>query len=297
MQSCDYLMKRHNTFQSEIQQIRSIRNSMLRDLVALLWTNCPFNDQLPDALCFHAPQLKLEELIQWAEEIGSVEQLDANKLPLGKYAEQLLQLFFEHYPIFQLLGQNIQLIKDKETLGEIDFLLHDLKNHKYIHLEFALKFYLKTAWKGKETFLGPNVKDCLQRKSQKLISSQSQLLIQHTDLLTADLRQIPFQPKIWMKGVRFYPFLLNESYTHTKAWWLKIEDIGHLDKSDYSFELIDQKKDWIFPYFKAVAQDFEILKLEATTYLSQNRNALMVVRKKGEEVIDRGFVMRADWPN
>jgi hypothetical protein len=290
-------MKRHNTFQSEIHLIRSIRKPVLRDLVALLWANCPFNDQIPDELCFHAPQLKLEELIQWAEEIEIEEQLDANKLPLGKYAEQLLQIFFKNYSVFQLLGQNIQLIKDKETLGEIDFLLHDLKQNNYIHLEFALKFYLKTAWKGKEIFLGPHVKDCLQRKSQKLINRQSQLLNQHADLLTADLHKIPFQPKIWVKGVRFYPFRINESYTHAKAWWIKIEDIGHLDKSNYTFELINQKKDWIFPYFKAVAQDFETLKLEAKTHLSQNRNPLMVVRKKGKKVVDRGFVMRADWPN
>lgn len=291
-------MKRHNTFQGDIQQIRCIRNPLLRDLIALLWSDAVFNDQIPPELCFQPPQLSLKELIQWAEELKCVEEhIDASKLPLGKYAEKLLQIFFEQHPNFQLVAQNIQLIKDKVTVGEIDFLLRDLEINKHIHLEFALKFYLKTSWSGKEIFLGPNVKDNLNRKSQKLINSQSQLLNSHADLLSAELRNTIFQPKIWMKGVRFYPFQANENYTHAQAWWLNLESIELLDQAGFTFEHIEQKKDWIFPYFKKEAVDFKTLKFETKKYFNQNRNALMLVRKKGAEVLDRGFIMRTGWPN
>lgn len=291
-------MKRHNTFHEDIHQIRNVSNPIFRDLIALLWSKTVFNEEFPNELCFKPPQLTLKELIQWTESLKNIEEhLDASKLPLGKYAEKLLQIFFEQHPSFQLLAHNIQLVKDKETVGEIDFLLHDLKNEKHIHLEFALKFYLKTRCKGKEIFIGPNVKDTLGRKCQKLINSQSQLLNSHADLLSADLQNTIFHPKIWMKGVRFYPYQANENYTHSQAWWLNIKNIELLDQSGFTFECIKQKKDWIFPYFKAIAIDFETLKLETEKYFTQKRNALMLVRKKGEEVLDRGFIMREEWPN
>ncbi|MEX2380582.1 MAG: DUF1853 family protein [Vicingaceae bacterium] len=291
-------MKRHNTFQEDIQQIRGIRNPLLRDLLALLWSEAVFNDQLPSELRFQPPNLSLINFIQWVEGVGVVEEyIDVSKLPLGKYAEKLLQMFFEHHPNFKLIAQNIQLVKDKLTVGEIDYLLYDLKKDKHIHLEFALKFYLQTVWKGKVTFLGPNVKDSLSKKSQKLIKRQSQLLIQHADLLPTDLRSIDFQPQIWMKGVRFYPFQGNENYTHSRAWWLNIENIEFLQQADFTFELINHKKDWIFPYYKASSVEFETLSSKAKKYLEQKANALMVVRRKGGEVVDRGFIMRTDWPN
>lgn len=291
-------MKRHNTFQEDIQHIRNIPKPLLRDLVALLWSEAVFNDQFTVELCFQSPHLNLKEFIQWTESIEVMDlQIEPSRLPLGKYAEALLQIFFDHHPDFQLLARNIQLIKNKQTLGELDFLLFDMKKQNHIHLEFALKFYLKTIWKGEETFLGPNVKDTLSNKSQKLTNTQSQLLNQHADLLPANLQSINFQPQIWMKGVRFYPFQINENFTHSRAWWLDIKSIELLNQAGFTFELIEQKKDWIFPYYKASPVEFETLRLEAKKYLAHQANALMLVRKKGNEVIDRGFLMRADWPN
>jgi len=287
-----------NNFQKEISKIAAIDHPIVKDLIALIWSEEVYQAEFSDTFYFLQKKQSLSDLIEWSKNI----EIDTNfsklnKLPLGKYAESLLNIYFKNCKEFELLANNIQLIKENKTIGEIDFLLKDLIKEEYIHLEFALKYYLKVKWNGQLTFLGPNVNDQLRKKKEKLLGQQSRLLNRHQNLLDADFQKINFQPKIWMKGVRFYPFNISEKYSHTKAWWLNFEDIDKLQKRDTFFEVVSQKKDWIFPYFREKEVDFNSLKTKAEHYFQQKKNALMVVRKESNKVIDRGFIMRKKWPN
>jgi hypothetical protein len=40
------------------------------------------------------------------------------------------------------LYENIQVIEDKKTIGEIDFIIEDKNTKQVIHMELAYKFYL-----------------------------------------------------------------------------------------------------------------------------------------------------------
>lgn len=57
------------------------------------------------------------------------------KLPLGKRVEY----FFEHYlnlsNRYEVLKKNIQIIKNKNTLGELDFIVFDKKENCFKHVE------------------------------------------------------------------------------------------------------------------------------------------------------------------
>jgi len=287
-----------DNFQKQISQIAVIDQPLIQDLIALLWSEEAYQAEFPSEFYFHQKNQSLSDLIEWSKKIEiDTDFSEHNKLPLGKYAESLLIIYFKNCKKFELLANNLQLIKENKTLGEIDFLLKNLRSEEYIHLEFALKYYLKVQWKGQLVFLGPNVNNQLEKKKEKLLGQQSRLLNRHQSLLDANFQKINFQPKIWMKGVRFYPFNKKEEYSHTKAWWLNYENIDKLINKNIYFEAVPLKKDWIFPYFKEKEVDFNSLKTKAEHYFQQKKNALMVVRKENNKVIDRGFIMRKKWPN
>lgn len=290
-------MESQLAFNKHISQINQLKLPFLQDLVTLLWQTEVYKAHFEKGSVFSPPLQELESLIEWAKKLTPPNGQKNTNLPLGKYAEELITLFIEFHADYKLLARNIQLIANKKTLGEIDFLFHDLNNNQHIHLEFALKFYLKTKFNGEMVFLGPNVKDRLTKKKEKLVHSQTQLLKKHADLLPKEFAHILFTPKIWMKGVKFFPFALNRNYTHTKAWWLNLEAIELLNQDRISFEYVTEKKDWIFPYFKSSPVDFNRLKNQADHYFQLKKNALMVVRRKGKVIIDRGFIMRENWPN
>lgn len=86
---------------------------------------------------------------------------------LGIYAEQLLKTYFEHSNRFQLLANNLQIIDNKKTLGEIDFLVFDSKENEIKHIELACKFYIQMGESIRE-WVGPNPMDNLEKKSEKI---------------------------------------------------------------------------------------------------------------------------------
>jgi hypothetical protein len=65
------------------------------------------------------------------------------------------------------LYENIQVIEDKKTIGEIDFIIEDKNTKQVIHMELAYKFYLFDPSISSEpinNWIGPNRDDSLQEK-------------------------------------------------------------------------------------------------------------------------------------
>ena len=94
--------------------------------------------------------------------------IDEN-LRLGKYVERLVSFELSQQENISILAENVQIQKDKRTLGELDCLL--LKNNKPIHLEIIYKFYVYDESVGNnetDHFIGPNRKDSLIEKLTKL---------------------------------------------------------------------------------------------------------------------------------
>lgn len=92
---------------------------------------------------------------------------------LGKRIERFLshQLHFQK-GISHIL-ENIQIQKNRITLGELDFLFHD--GEIQIHLEVVYKFYLydpNSSHVEIDKWIGPNKKDSLTQKLNKLKTKQ-----------------------------------------------------------------------------------------------------------------------------
>jgi hypothetical protein len=128
---------------------------------------------------------------------------------LGKYFETLWFYWLSHHRRYQLVENNIQVIIDGETLGEIDFIVFDRVAKQMIHWELAVKFYLGIGDTRKmSNWHGPHLHDRLDIKVQHLIDRQS--LITAEPRVSQWLKQNDLavdQCAVILKGRLYYPWL------------------------------------------------------------------------------------------
>lgn len=98
---------------------------------------------------------------------------------LGKRMEYYFASYISNFTSEEILLQNRQIIRNKETLGELDFLLKDSVSDSYSHIELIYKFYLfdpETGTSELDHLIGPNKRDSLNRKLNRLEKRQFPLL-------------------------------------------------------------------------------------------------------------------------
>lgn len=290
---------------SFIKLLNSIPEPFFQDLGYLIYADKITFDKLPYRLIYEFEEHKnYRQYFEWYQtaraNLKDVNQL--KYLPLGKYAEKLIEFYFQFHPHYELLHANVQLIQHKVTLGELDFLVIHKATGKTFHLEFALKYYLKTIVNEQEIFLGPSTKDRLSRKVERLINHQCKHSVINKNLFPEEVQDFTFEPKLILKGCLFYPFekwRIKKKYNMlNQGWWIGIESIEKLKNSCSHFSMINTKSNWIFPFnntFKKInyKELIELAEEELSTL-----NEIMVVRWNHQsQPIDRGFIMRADWPD
>ncbi|MBG7613445.1 DUF1853 family protein [Polaribacter sp. BAL334] len=214
------------------------------------------------------------------------------KLRLGKYIEQLVFFQFRQHTAMQLLSENIQIQDGKRTLGELDCLL--LLDKKPIHLEIVYKFYLFDATVGTSEIahcIGPNRKDSLKEKLEKLSQKQLPLLREvacEEHLKTLGFEHTDFQQKVYFKAQLFVPFdekevkfyLLNSDCI--AGFYINSRQLAHFKKCKF---YIPEKKDWlILPHHRVSWLSLEDFTLKSTAYLSRNFSPLCWVKFENGEI-------------
>ncbi len=177
-----------------------------------------------------------------------------NNLRLGKQIESFVDCQLQNTPQLVLLDKNLQIIYNKRTLGEIDFLF--TYKQQPVHLEVVYKFYIYNPSVGKtelEHWIGPNNKDCLIYKLEKLRNKQLPLLHKEetqTYLQSLGLHSKSIKQYVYFKAQLFIPFQSNKNtFQYINKACIKgfyiTQDQLHLF-SNYSF-YIPSKYDWIMP--------------------------------------------------
>lgn len=127
----------------------------------------------------------------------------SNKLRLGKWVEHFVALQLEDNKTYQLLAQGLQIRKEKQTIGELDFLF--IKELQPIHLECVYKFYLYDHTKSYnskiEPWIGPNRTDSLTLKLDKLQSKQLPLL--HHPVTASYVHELGYEAQNFAQCVQF----------------------------------------------------------------------------------------------
>lgn len=290
------------TYLALIERINGIEVKFHRDLLAVLSSPFVFSDFFPKPLLFDEDEFSnFEELLEWFKNIESdTFPKDIEKLRLGKYAEELMQFYFQKSIKYTALEHNIQLIDEKLTVGEIDYLLQENKNQNYIHLELAIKFFLKININEEHHWIGPSTKDNLSKKRSKLLNHQLQLTKTYANLIPEKFQRIDFTPKLLLKGAEFIHFkkYVIQANPFKNAWWVHEEDLESIQVINYKFSIVPNRKDWIFPFnYRLEKFNFEELSKEIQDFLLLQNEILVARFDEDENPIDRGFVVQSNWPN
>lgn len=148
----------------------------------------------------------IDMLLEWDRKHAlKLADLNQKKIRrLGFYAEELLSWFFHQHPRINLLASNHQVVENKQTKGELDFVFIDREDQQAYHLEFAVKYYIQTGVTGGlDDFVGFNRKDTLGKKTKRMLEQQLSVHPQVFDKIKALNGQVP-QSIGAMKGRLFY---------------------------------------------------------------------------------------------
>lgn len=220
---------------------------------------------------------------------------------LGHKMEHIFKNCLEGQRIYKLLAHNVAVKRDNRTLGEIDFLLKDLRDGSFLHLELTYKFYVidPTLGPPMHQLIGPNRKDTFNSKLEKLTNKQLQLpfLKEGKEQLTLlDIESADLKQEVCFKAQLFAPYhhaemLIKPFNKHCIAgFWLPFEMFTFSDFHPYEYYL-PSKDEWILnPYDKGSWISYNELLLELNGLMFKERSP-MVWMKKEEAVFEKFFVV------
>jgi len=123
---------------------------------------------------FNFPEVMITDAL-----LADLEKLDhPRNSVLGKRMESFFEIAIKHSSRYELIASNIQIIENKQTLGELDFIVLDKQRSKHLHVELVYKLYVydETFSSEKQRWIGPNRRDSFSMKFDKLELKQFPLL-------------------------------------------------------------------------------------------------------------------------
>ncbi|WP_051205250.1 DUF1853 family protein [Salinimicrobium xinjiangense] len=177
---------------------------------------------------------------------------------LGKRMEYFFSAYISNFTSEKILTQNRQIIQNKETLGEIDFLLKDPVSEEISHVELIYKFYLydlDTGTSELDHLIGPNKRDSLNQKLERLKIKQFPLLFHPATrelLSTLGIEPQDVVQKMCFKASVFVPKQFQQiSFSKINpesiaGFWIKASEFTFKDFGQNHF-FTPKKKFWPVP--------------------------------------------------
>ena len=243
---------------------------------------------------------------------------------LGYYFEDLVAYWIEEKISGGYFESHVKVSDGNRDIGEFDFLFKSSCGIE--HWEAAVKFYLYTQdQSGKVTWHGPNAKDTLEKKVQRMTAHQvrlSELSEAKVVLSGKGIDQV--SAAVFLKGYLFYPLGMDRgevdrevlgyqiSPAHLKGWWLRVAELNRFE-NEVIFDnnlrwRIVPRLEWLAPGVYASTSDVKGLVNTATLrttlqkHFAEAEQSLLV----GGFAVDetglwqeqtRGFVVAQSWPD
>lgn len=206
---------------------------------------------------------------------------------LGKLVEEYLFYQLKQAPGIEWVADNLQIQQEKITVGEIDALYYD--HGIPVHLEVAYKFYLYDPLADSvgplASWIGPNRKDNLALKLEKLRSKQFPLL--HNPLAKKRLTELGLEPgsveqRLCFLGQLYVPYYRQNTDiaplnpTSVAGFYLPFRQLSAL--SDFDF-FIPEKLDWlIVPHLHVGWIDYATAVTRVEVDIKNERSPLVWLR-------------------
>ncbi len=202
---------------------------------------------------------------------------------LGHIVEKIVAGLIRASHNYKLLHENVQLIEQKQTIGEIDFILQHLESEKITHLELAYKFYLYDPGISEvqlNNWIGPNRNDSLHQKLAKLKQKQFPLLY-HPAARKAlkDIRIEDVSQSLCFLVSLFVPYGFQEElnpafHKAILGHYVNFKTFTEIDTDEKRY-YIPPKKDWgIDPALNKKWQSSETVSISIKKSLSEKRSVL-----------------------
>ncbi|MBZ9779335.1 DUF1853 family protein [Psychroflexus sp. CAK8W] len=140
---------------------------------------------------------------------------------VGKRAEIFLKYYLEKSQHFEELAYSLQVIDNKTTIGEFDFIIRDTTEDKIIHTELINKIYLYDDRLHEDPdycWIGPNRRDRFIDKIEKLRAQQFPLLFHpkaESFLSKYNIDPWKVKQKVCFKAILFLPVNCRSRFFRT----------------------------------------------------------------------------------
>ena len=253
---------------------------------------------------FEIEQFKLPELtLILPDEEDILKEIPAltNRFVLGKRIEGFFGYLIKRSSGYRIIAQNLQIIQDKITVGEIDFIVEDINAGESLHIEMVYKFYLYDPAINKEIYkwIGPNRKDSLHQKIKKLKEKQLPLLFHKETcrtLAALGINNKQLKQLVGFKARLFVPYnmlgkilpLINNSCIC--GYWIPSAEFNKKRYSESKY-FLPQKADWpIDPSLHDEWEPFPII-YEKVSELNRKEISPLIWMKTPEGEFQRFFVV------
>lgn len=217
------------------------------------------------------------------ELLGNLDfELPAN-LRLGHLAEKVVSKLIKTSTNYNVLYENIQLIEEGKTIGEIDFIISEKETKQIIHLELAYKFYLfDPNYSSLEinNWIGPNRNDSLTQKLEKIKTKQFPLL--HHKAAQEKFKDINIKEasqKLCLLVSLYIPYTYKAEFTPVfqkaiKGYYVNAEKFTDFDHSEKKYCLPSKKKWGIDPSHNEDWMSFKEIEQEMNSSISEKQSRL-----------------------
>jgi len=206
---------------------------------------------------FYLSELDLPEEIEF--------ELPTN-LRLGHLTERVVGALIKSSTNYEVLYENVQLVEDKITIGEIDFIIENRKTKQVLHLELAYKFYLFDPTISSDpinNWMGPNRNDSLIKKIEKVKSKQFPLLYHKAaKSIFPNIKLDEVAQALCLLVSLFVPFEYKDNFLPIykkaiKGYYLNVKTFNDFDHSE-KYYYLPTKNEWgIDPSENKIWIDFE----------------------------------------
>jgi hypothetical protein len=161
----------------------------------------------------------------WKGEVLGIKQFDFPTLTLdafqaspipgnirfGHRIEHIFLQLMSYDPSYEVKLHNLPIRQEKQTLGEIDFILEDRLQERWFHVELTYKFYIidPSDPRAIRRLIGPNRRDAFYEKVKKIKDHQFPLLHSKQGrevLQTYQIDSRNIEQECVFKGQLFYPY-------------------------------------------------------------------------------------------
>lgn len=277
-----------------------------KDRVSDHWRRIAFHDRIP---WLREQDRNPDELYEWLA--------DRKSKLLGVYFEALIEYWLCHWHRMQLLAARLPLMGAQRAIGEFDFLFRDRFLGIDYHWESAVKFFLRyhrNAEMG--DWLGPNPRDTLQKKYDRVFGHQLRLSERPEAMPVLHRLGIEcLQPKAFFKGYLFehlgdnveraLPLPEGISPHHLAGWWCYASEHNTIpQRYEENRWLSLPRLHWLSPVFNkarvpGMSRD-ECLEMLNAHFNGSQKPLLLSEIERGRDGIwrerARGFVVADDWP-